>query len=417
MEPQEITQTLSPNVAARIKHLKSQNPRQRSQAARELGELGAKAGVAELIEALDEDVNTYVRSAAAESLGRIGAPEAIFSLMDALHDPSSFVRRAAAISLGQMRAKEAQVALIQALDDSNFYVRRAAINAIGKLGIADLGPLLIPYLENCDPRIQRTTVTALRRLQTREALPRMTEMLEACQRNPAPRDLPLVKALVIALGEMQTATAIPTLIKVMQGYVGARSLAAAALGQIGDPVAGPVLTHALQDKSPSLQLAALKGLGQLRYRPAAPVIRGFLTDPDPRLRRMAARTLGQLQDREATPWLLQVAKEDPSPLVRPAAIAALGELGRNPDIIPDLIALVDDTNAYLRAALPTALKAVDGTSPEVQQALKRLRQDPVEHVAAAAQRACNLENHPIAPPEMEEPEASGSWLRRLLRRG
>lgn len=404
-----------------IDHLSSPNPRQRSQAAQELGKLKADYAVSNLITLLREDVNTYVRCAAAEALGHIGHNAAAFPLMDALRDPCSFVRRAAAIALGQMQAKEAQGALLNALDDSNFYVRRAAINAIGKLGIPDMGTILLPLLSTPDLRIRRTVLIALRRLNAQEAAPQMIEMLKTYLAAPNQRDLPVVKTLVVALGDLHPPTAIPVLADVVRGYVGARSLAAGAIGEIGGLEGGPVLVEALADKSVNLELAALKSLGRIKYRKALPTVREFLTSSDPRLRRTAALTVGNLGDATTIPTLLEIAYNDSSPLVRPAAIEALGILG-DKSLIPQLLPLVDDSNAYLRAALAHTLSTLDGTTPEVQRALKKLSQDQVEHVAFAAQRAlnaCERKNgrRPVEPDACPDPTPKQlSWLRRFLGR-
>ncbi len=415
-----------------IKNLQSPNPRQRSGAAEELGRLHAEEAASHLIELLREDVNTYVRSACAEALGQIGNPDAIFPLMDALHDTCSFVRRAAAISLGQMSAKEAQGALLHALEDHNFYVRRAAINAIGKLGIPDMGPILLPFLDTSDPRIRRTTITALQRLHTTEAIPQMVAMLEVYMDAPHQRDIPTVKTLVVALGKLKAKAAVPVLIRVVRGYVGVRSLAAKALGKIGDPQAGPVLQAALEDRSANLRIAALKSLGRLKYQAAAPAVRKFLSSPDPRMRRTATLAIGYLRDTTAVEQLLDIAREDGSSLVRPAAVQALGYMG-NEDIITELLPLVEDANAYLRAALAETLPmlALDGKARDVKAALVRLSEDQVEHVAKAAQGALmsidargdikelsiDLPDKGVEGQEIALAAAATSWLRRVLRRG
>ena len=416
-----VSEQRSHDKDCHIDNLNSPNPRQRSQAAQELGRLKADYAVPNLITLLKEDVNTYVRSAAAEALGHIGKSDAIFPLMDALHDPCSFVRRAAAIALGQMQAKEAQGALLNALDDGNFYVRRAAINAIGKLGIPDMSAVLLPLLSTPDPRIRRTVIIALRRLNAQEAAPQMVEMLKTYLAAPSQRDLPVVKTLVVALGDLQPPDAIPVLADIVRGYVGARSLAASALGEIGGQEGGSVLVEALADKSVNLELAALKSLGRIQYQPALPAVREFLTSPDPRLRRTAALTVGNLKDTTSIPTLLSMAYDDSSPLVRPAAIEALGTLGEK-TLIPQLLPLVDDTNAYLRAALAHTLSVLDGATPEVHVALEKLAQDQVEHVAFAAQRAlnaCERKNGRRSVESAACPEPTPkqiSWLRRFLGR-
>jgi HEAT repeat protein len=178
--------------------------------------------------------------------------------------------------------------------------------------------------------------------------------------------------------------------------------------------------QALEDKSISLRLSALKSLGQLHYTPAAPAVRTFFACPDPRLRRMAALTAGQLGDRTAAPMLLKLVDEDQSPLVRPAAVEALAFIG-DASLLPRLYPLVDDTNAYIRAALAHTLAALDDGSPTVQATLLKLAEDKVEYVALAAQRALQARPeqsdrtpdaatpHPIADKKPER-----SWLRRLL---
>ena len=404
-----------------IDNLSSPNPRQRSQAVQELGKLKADYAVSNLITLLKEDVNTYVRCAAAEALGHIGHTAAAFPLMDALRDSCSFVRRAAAIALGQMQAKEAQGALLNALDDSNFYVRRAAINAIGKLGIPDMGAILLPLLSTPDLRIRRTVLIALRRLNAQEAVPQMIEMLKAYLAAPNQRDLPVVKTLVVALGDLHPPAAIPVLADTMRGYVGARSLAAGAIGEIGGLEGGPALVEALADKSVNLQLSALKSLGQIKYRKALPAVREFLTSSDPRLRRAAVLTVGNFEDAASIPTLLEMAYNDNSPLVRPAAIEAMGILG-DKTLIPQLLPLVEDSNAYLRAALVHTLSTLNGATPDVQRALKKLAQDQVEHVAFAAQRALNAcegknGKRPVESEARPEPTPKQiSWLRRFLGR-
>ncbi len=384
----EDTQLLPRTVKRHLTNLKSLNPRQRSHAASELGKCREYSSqiVPHLTDALNEDVNTYVRTAAAESLGYLGDERATFPLMDALRDSCSFVRRAAAISLGQLHAKEAQVALLHALDDSNYYVRRAAINAIGKLDIPDLGHVLLPLLDTDDPRIRRTTITALCRLGAQEAVPPMIAMLDEYLEAPAKRDLPVVKTLVVALGKLRAREAVPVLSRVVRGYVGVRSVAAKALGQIGDPEAEPVLVEALGARSAGLRLAALKSLREIPSDGSLSPVLEFLDSPDPRLRREAALTAARLGDPSVVPMLLEMVYEDASPLARPAAVEALGYV-TDTSVLPELLPLVEDANAYVRAALaPTLVKLYDG-SPDVRRALETLAEDQVHHVAAAAQQA------------------------------
>ena len=416
-----VPSEMSDDVTRALENLNSLNPRLRSQAAEDLGKLRDARATEVLIDMLGSDVNTYVRTASAEALGHIGDPQSIFPLMDALRDSCSFVRRSAIIALGQMQAKEAQGALINALGDSNFYVRRAAINAVGKLGLPELGNSLLPFLETNDPRLQRTTIIALRRLRAKETVTPMIDMLKGYLHEPNQHDLPVVKTLVIALGELNASEAVPVLIDVLRGYVGVRSLAATALAHIGDPQAVPALKDALADKSINLQLAAIKSLGQLGGENSLPSIINFLQSNDPRVRRTTALTIGALKANKAAEQLLDMARNDTSPLVRPAAIEAIGLLG-NSNMIPHLLPMATDSNAYLRAALAHTLSSLDGESPEVKKVLQSLTFDKVEHVVIAAQRALDkCEQQAIDPLSEQDscpaPEQKHiSWLRRFLGR-
>jgi len=408
---------LSPAIKRHLDNLDSLNPRQRSHAATELGKQADPRVVPPLIKVLHEDINTYVRAAVAESLGYLNDERAIFPLMDALQDTSSFVRRAAALSLGRMHAKEAQVVLLRALEDTNIYVRRAAITAIGKLGIPDLGQVLLPLLETDDRRVQRNVITALHRLEMREAIPSMIALLEEYLYAPCPQELPVVKALVVALGKLQASEALPVLTRVMRGYVGTRSIAAKTLGELGDPSAGPALVEVLRGRSTGLLVAALASIRQLDYREALPQVRPFLFSSDPRLRREATMTVAQLADQESIPVLLQMVQNDPSPLARPAVVEALGYVD-DARVLPQLLPLVDDMNAYVRAALIPTLVTLNNGSPRVRVALETLAQDKVRHVAAAAQRALEqFEGEPVViAGDVGMEEEHSSWLPRWLTR-
>ena len=132
--------------------------------------------------------------------------------------------------------------------------------------------------------------------------------------------------------------------------------------------------------------------------------------------RTAALTVGGLRAQNVTLKLLDMAENDVSPLVRPAAVEALGELG-DTDVVSRLISMTNDSNAYLRAALAYALGKLAGETPEVQEVLHVLTKDSVEHVALAAQRAleqCDITGESLGEQACPEPtKKHRSWLRRL----
>lgn len=107
----------------------------RLMAARALGELGDRAAVPALLEALGErSVPMHVRITV--SLGQIGGPEAVDALLHHLTSDSATVRSHAAEGLGRCRAPVAQGQLISALSDDSRKVRVFAAEALAALGDA-----------------------------------------------------------------------------------------------------------------------------------------------------------------------------------------------------------------------------------------------------------------------------------------
>jgi len=106
----------------------------REEAVKLLGKVGPDAieAVPTLIEAIKEDALCWE---AINALGNIGGKAAMNALCDALlNDSDMGVRFRAASSLGKIQDKEAVPALIKALSDRDEYVRESAAYALGKIG-------------------------------------------------------------------------------------------------------------------------------------------------------------------------------------------------------------------------------------------------------------------------------------------
>lgn len=101
-----------------------------------------------------------------------------------------------------------------------------------------------------------------------------------------------------------------------------RVLAASALGEAGDPHAGPALIGALSDPSPNVVAAAADALGELCYAPALDALVELTATGDLWLRAAAIVALGRLGDERAVPALRRVAGE--RGLARPIAEAVAG---------------------------------------------------------------------------------------------
>jgi HEAT repeat protein len=120
------------------------------------------------------------------------------------------------------------------------------------------------------------------------------------------------------------------------------------------------------------------------YRFALPQVRGFLRHRLAAVRCAALAAVARWRDHESGEPARQMAREDPSAFVRPAAVSALGEvLGEA--ALPDLEALAGDANALVRAAVAEALGRL-GTA-RAWELLGPLTGDLSPSVARAAREA------------------------------
>lgn len=124
----------------------SNNPYERAEAARRLGDFGDRRAVRPLIEALGHP-HQEVRKNAAEALGKLGDPSAVESLLQMLQDNDGNVSEAAAVALGLLGDSRAVDPLCRQLDDGkNPSTRIASANALGELGNRKAIPFLIFFL-------------------------------------------------------------------------------------------------------------------------------------------------------------------------------------------------------------------------------------------------------------------------------
>jgi HEAT repeat protein/DNA-directed RNA polymerase subunit RPC12/RpoP len=122
----------APDVNALVAALGSDGPKDRLQAAYQLGQLGNRSAVGPLLKALN-DCNDHVATTAADALGELRAVSAVPKLIWALKEGSESMRGAAAMALGKIAAPEAAESLIAALGDAGTFVRRNAADALGGL--------------------------------------------------------------------------------------------------------------------------------------------------------------------------------------------------------------------------------------------------------------------------------------------
>ena len=129
------------------------------------------------------------------------------------------------------------------------------------------------------------------------------------------------------------------------------------------------LSAALVDPEPRVRIAAI----ELAAPRPGPPIQPLLTDDDPRVVEMACWGCGEREHDPNPPIteLSSLVRDHEDPLVREAAVAALGAIGHADGLAAVLAATTDKPAVRRRAVL--ALAAFDG--PEVDAAWERARGD------------------------------------------
>ena len=330
--------------------LREGTPAARISAIHSLGYFGDPTAFPAIASALT-DADTNIRQAAVEALPYFDNSAARQALENALHDPSTQIRCAAARALGNCPPAFASPLLQSALQDDYPWVRLHACRSLGQLGNPEVIPAIAPLLNDPAPHVRLTAIQTLGVLDTHAGVALLlqarddeipetrTTVLRAlgCTRHPAALQ-PLLEALTHdsteirlaaarGLEELGNAQAVEHLVAALQREAEPELTRALtrALGQITTPESIAALTGLLE--APDVQAEAQKQL--IRIGEAAiPTLRAALNDirrpTGTRLR--AAAALHAMQTPTASQALLQ-ALDDPDEDVRLLAVEALGISG------------------------------------------------------------------------------------------
>jgi HEAT repeat protein len=115
---------------------------------------------------------------------------------------------------------------------------------------------------------------------------------------------------------------------------------------------------------------AARYLGELGDAESIPAIRRLLDAADEDVRIDAARSLGLLKSAADVPRLFELARHDPSPLVRDWAVGAIGRIGQRETVEP-LIELLSDELWRVRAGAALARIGDQRALEPVREAARR----------------------------------------------
>ncbi|HEX4230799.1 MAG TPA: HEAT repeat domain-containing protein [Bryobacteraceae bacterium] len=274
----------------------------------------------------------------------------------------SQVRANAALAAGVLRARQAVPGLIEALQSRKSDIIFECLVAFQKIGDQSAGPRVAFLANDFDERVQTTALETLGVLGARDSAPVVRRALNGAKN---------VRVRRAALG---------------------------ALAMMALPADRPIFQQYLNDKDAQVRVAALEGLGGIREPEDYPAIEAAYNEPnaDPAVHLAAAYALvneGKLDTSEFSPLLYLVqtldskARHDDARRyliqacrradVRKAVLPLLASATRDekiglgwalaeshdPDVIPSLQSLSNDSDPTVSLAAAKALKIVMASRP------------------------------------------------------
>jgi HEAT repeat protein len=133
-------------------------------------------------------------------------------------------------------------------------------------------------------------------------------------------------------------------------------------------IAIPLIEPLINDRAQSVRSNVFSAFSYIKKRPSPEVLKQMLTylnDPSDDVRDRCARSLGRLNVEEAFSGILNLAKNDPSPVVRTGAVVSLGMMkndnsGDSRALIQDL--LNSESSKLVKEAIVETLALINSSS-------------------------------------------------------
>jgi HEAT repeat protein len=323
-----------------------------------------------MLQRLRHDADPLVRAAVLRQLSRAGGDQAAAPLAEGLHDQDERVRAAAADGCARCGRQDQGAALIGLVEaDSSPGVRERAALAIGLLRVTTGEAALISILRRPEPvGVRAAAALAMAAFERESILAGIVQMpdqalvrqhlRERLREDPETRLLgmklpPALRLELRALGALDPARAGAVLASGARSILGAGErirLISGLRALQGEQSRGALLEMARGDPSPEVRTAALMATGELLDgRELLQAAGRALKDPSLAVRRTGVRLLGRSPPEQSLPILLQ----NLSPNDDPTVLAAAAELAQAafPSLLRLAAGIPDGQEALLLAQM------------------------------------------------------------------
>lgn len=345
-----------------------------------------RAAIADAIARLDptaipELMDTFLglqdvgsRLAVVDALARLQSPAATQMLLGLRGDPSPDVRAAAVTALGSALAPEGLAAAAEALRDPDGGVRARALDAIGQTrpGPAVLETVLELARHDPAPIVRERAALAVGLLAPPAG---ETVLLAVCH---APQPPNVHAAAILALGAYDRESMVARVAEIADEE--------AVHATLQTRLQADPQFRRLRDRLPATRRIELRAVAAgSRAEMEAELAGGMRSALEPAERVRLVHGLRALQGERARSVLLQVARSDPSPLVRAAALTAAGGMLDGDEVLAAGRRALGDPSLEVRRVAVELFRKVDPTAglPVLLQLLHGTDDEPTFRTVAA----------------------------------
>jgi HEAT repeat protein/cyclophilin family peptidyl-prolyl cis-trans isomerase len=286
-----------------------------------LGQMGSAEALPALLEYADDANNYSELRLVCEALGKTGGHEAIEVLIELLRDFNSSVRAEAALALARTEDPAAVPALQLAVHDPDVDVVWPAVYGLEKVEHPRTGEKVAPLLTHNDARVREVAARTLGKQRYGDAVSELVIALTDVE-------LGVACNAAWALGEIEEDDACHPLGEMLSSNTShrARLAAARALGSIGSKKGKDYLIQALSDESVSVRCAAILSLAEILGDEVEMFCDQMMDDGSRLVRAAAIEAYGPGNANDQADRLAHIARTHDDPMMRTAAVTAMGQL-------------------------------------------------------------------------------------------
>lgn len=312
--------------------LKDSNPNVRAAAARAIGELNYREGIAALVESLQDE--EWVVFYILQALATLHAEEAVDAIGELLLSSDSLLVKAEAIeTLGKIGTERIVEPLLRYFPVATRDEKREIIKALIRVGQIpkddSVKEEIIEILKDNEWEEKVLALKGVRLLNINEAVPLIIEIAGALDPSCFDYD-EKIAILQDALIHIDSEDELIALLERDRLKYRAKAFAITTLGKMRSKKAVPVLLNFLIDIKRDIRIASAKALGDIAEKSAVePLLNRSIEDPDVNVRKAAIEALGLIRAQEAFEPLIALMEREVYPDVLETIVTSLIEIDQD----------------------------------------------------------------------------------------